>query len=294
MPHAPNAAAAASLASTDQADTSLSRIMDASLPTQPRVIMDDSDSETELKGPRTMRERRQAQNARFKAFILETAQQDVIKERDEVEKEIADEETSIRTLLEKQESTPIIANPRDYQVELFEKAKAQNTIAVLDTGSGKTLVAVLLLRHAIDQELEDRKFGWAPRISFFLVPSVNLVFQQWAVLKYNLDHAVEPLCGSMGCELWNKAEWDKHFAANQVIVCTADVLLQCLMHSFINIKQMNFLIFDEAHHAKKNNAYAKIIQDYYMAEPDEERRPKIFGSTFLEFLTRRQADWPLQ
>lgn len=32
------------------------------------------------------------------------------------------------------EKEKIITSPRDYQIELFEKAKKQNTIAVLDTG----------------------------------------------------------------------------------------------------------------------------------------------------------------
>ena len=41
---------------------------------------------------------------------------------------------SIRNLMSKQESNVIISNPREYQVELFEKAKQQNIIAVLDTG----------------------------------------------------------------------------------------------------------------------------------------------------------------
>ena len=80
-----------------------------------------------------------------------------------------DEELSIRLLMSKQESNVIITDPREYQVELFERAKKQNTIAVLDTGSGKTLIAVLLLKHIIDQELEDRSQGKSRRISFFLV-----------------------------------------------------------------------------------------------------------------------------
>jgi len=36
-------------------------------------------------------------------------------------------------------------------------------------GSGKTLIAVLLLKHVIEKELNDRAEGKPPRISFFLV-----------------------------------------------------------------------------------------------------------------------------
>lgn len=41
-------------------------------------------------------------------------------------------------------------------------------------GSGKTLIAVLLLRHVLDQELEDRAVGKKKRIAFFLVSLLNL------------------------------------------------------------------------------------------------------------------------
>lgn len=45
-----------------------------------------------------------------------------------------EENLSIRSLMAKQESNVIITDPREYQLELFEKAKKQNIIAVLDTG----------------------------------------------------------------------------------------------------------------------------------------------------------------
>ena len=45
-----------------------------------------------------------------------------------------DEVLSIRNLMSKQESNVIITDPREYQIELFEQAKNQNIIAVLDTG----------------------------------------------------------------------------------------------------------------------------------------------------------------
>lgn len=86
-------------------------------------------------------------------------------------------------------------------------------------------------------------------------------------------------CGEMGCDLWNKEAWAKHFNANMVIVCTAEVLRQCLHHSFINISQINLLIFDEAHHAKKNHSYACIIKDFYARQLPGTLLPRIFGMT---------------
>ncbi|KAL8726964.1 MAG: hypothetical protein Q9181_005872 [Wetmoreana brouardii] len=193
-------------------------------------------------------------------------------------KAVAGEQLTLRELMQNDQPR-IVGDAREYQLELFERAKKQNSIAVLDTGSGKTLIAVLLLRHIIDQELEDRAMGKKPRIAFFLVDSVTLVFQQHLVLERNVDQPVEKFCGEMGTDHWAKATWQEHLKRNMVIVCTAEILYQCLWRSFIRLDQINLLIFDEAHHAKKNHPYARIIKDYYINEGDLSKRPKIFGMT---------------
>lgn len=87
--------------------------------------------------------------------------------------------------------------------------------------------------------------------------SVTLVFQQAAVLYANIDQNIEKLCGAMGTDTWNRETWSRLFSENMIIVCTAEVLNQCLLHSFINMSQINILIFDEAHHAKKDHPYAR-------------------------------------
>lgn len=49
--------------------------------------------------------------------------------------------------------------PRDYQIELFERARRENTIAVLGTGTGKTLIACLLIKDILVQERVNRVNG---------------------------------------------------------------------------------------------------------------------------------------
>ncbi|KAF3043096.1 Dicer-like protein 1 [Didymella keratinophila] len=235
---------------------------------------------TRTHGPKTSSQRRRAQNDILAAFAANITSHVTQREFDEAAAKGANEEQlSIRDILAKQETAVRITNPRDYQTELFQRAKSGNIIAVLDTGSGKTHIATLLLRHVIDEELESRAKGGTPKTAFFLVDSVNLVIQQANVLRCGLDQGVEPVCGAMGASLWHKPTWDAHFAKNMVIVCTAEVLAQCLMHSFITMAQINLLIFDEAHHAKDNHPYARIMKDYYVHESDNLKRPRLFGMT---------------
>ena len=58
-----------------------------------------------------------------------------------------------------------------------------DTVVDFNAGSGKTLIAVLLLKYILDKELEDRAMGKPPRIAFFLV---RQVFRQ--VPRENTDH----------------------------------------------------------------------------------------------------------
>ncbi|KAK7755559.1 Dicer-like protein 1 [Diatrype stigma] len=186
---------------------------------------------------------------------------------------------SVSYIVRMAESEKIINTPREYQIELFEKAKEKNIIAVLDTGTGKTLIAALLLRHTIGQELEDRKAGKPPRLSFFVVDKVSLAYQQYEVLKCNLDYKIARFYGSAD-HLENTEFWKKQIEENMIIVCTADILLTCLHRAFVTMAQINLLIFDEAHHTKKNHPYARIIKDFYVTlEKQDLRRPRILGMT---------------
>jgi hypothetical protein len=49
--------------------------------------------------------------------------------------------------------------PRDYQLELYGRARRENTIAVLGTGTGKTLIACLLIKDILIQERVNRAAG---------------------------------------------------------------------------------------------------------------------------------------
>ena len=76
---------------------------------------------------------------------------------------------TIKALLSQRESRHIIGSPHAFQTELFERAKTQNTVVVADTGSGKTLVSMLLLNHIMDNELESRAAGQHRKVAFFVV-----------------------------------------------------------------------------------------------------------------------------
>lgn len=153
-------------------------------------------------------------------------------------------------------SKSLVGSVRDYQSELFARAKAENIITVLDTGSGKTLIAALLIKHMVAKELDDRAAGKLPRTSFFLANSVALVEQQHQMLCDNLAAPPAIVHGRI-IDSWTREEWKELLAKHEVVVCTAEILNRCLYRNIITIPEINLLVFDEAHHAKKEHPYSR-------------------------------------
>jgi endoribonuclease Dicer len=100
---------------------------------------------------------------------------------------------------------------------------------------------------------------------------------------------MDRFCGAMGSDLLDRRIWEKAWSENMVIVCTAEVLRNSLHHSFISMDRINLLIFDEAHHAKKDHPYARIIKDFYAQIEDKSKKPKIFGMTASPVDTRQNV-----
>ncbi|KAK1272022.1 hypothetical protein QJS04_geneDACA021027 [Acorus gramineus] len=93
---------------------------------------------------------------------------------------------------------------RGYQLEALEKAKKENTIVFLETGSGKTLIAVMLLKsyaHMIRKPSQ--------HIAVFLAPAVHLVSQQADVLEMHTDLKVGRFWGEMGVDFWSESTWNQ-------------------------------------------------------------------------------------
>jgi endoribonuclease Dicer len=117
-----------------------------------------------------------------------------------------DEDTqmdSIEDALARAKEKDILLNPRQYQSQLFEKAKTQNVIACLQTGSGKTLIAVLLLKHMFNEEVKLLQVnpaynGGRKRMSLFLGESIYRCWSGHISSHCSLYSEQDPSCTSAG------------------------------------------------------------------------------------------------
>ncbi|CAH2039182.1 unnamed protein product [Thlaspi arvense] len=183
------------------------------------------------------------------------------------------EEKSKRKPEERKEKV-VEEQARRYQLDVLEQAKAKNTIAFLETGAGKTLIAILLIK-SVHKDLmsQNRKM-----LSVFLVPKVPLVYQQAEVIRNQTSFQVGHYCGEMGQDFWDARRWQREFESKQVLVMTAQILLNILRHSIIRMEAINLLILDECHHAVKKHPYSLVMSEFYHTTP-KDKRPAIFGMT---------------
>ncbi|QHO06443.1 hypothetical protein HN51_065296 [Arachis hypogaea] len=165
---------------------------------------------------------------------------------------------------------------RSYQLEALEKAIHENTIVFLETGSGKTLIAIMLLRSYAYMLRKPSR-----HIAVFLVPKVVLVTQQAEAVKTHTDLKVGMYWGDMGVDYWDAATWKKEIDEHEVLVMTPAILLRSLRHSFLKLDMIKLLIMDECHHAKGRDPYACIMKEFYHRELNSgiSDLPRIFGMT---------------
>nr|CAD7415536.1 unnamed protein product [Timema poppensis] len=137
--------------------------------------------------------------------------------------------------------------PRGYQHQLLEKAFVQNTLLYLPTGSGKTYIAVMLIK-AMLQEIEP-PFEATGKRTVFMVNTVPLVEQQATYIQRFVPVSVGRYSGDRKVDFWSREVWLEELKNNQVLVMTAQIFLNNLSHGYITLDKVNLMIFDECHHA---------------------------------------------
>ncbi|EPS97555.1 hypothetical protein FOMPIDRAFT_1166449 [Fomitopsis schrenkii] len=177
--------------------------------------------------------------------------------------------------------TQPVFHTRSYQQELLEESLRANIIIALDTGSGKTHIAVLRIKHEVERE--PRKISW------FFAPTVALVEQQCDVIRKAIPVPVCMISGASEPNQWkDRALWRRVLESHRIIASTPQVLLDALLHGYVHLgRDIGLLVFDEAHHAIAKHPYNMIMQQFYFSLDKRTRdsgsndcvRPMVLGLT---------------
>lgn len=154
--------------------------------------------------------------------------------------------------------------PREYQNKILETCKRHNTLVVLPTGLGKTLVALMLAKERLKAFPESK--------IVLLAPTRPLVEQHYHYFKKHLEgnHEMHIFTGKINpkarAEIWKTA---------QIIFSTPQCIHFDLKNNLISMENVSLLIEDECHRCLKNYSYTFVAKSY----TENAKNPRILGLT---------------
>ncbi|EHA55558.1 dicer-like protein 2 [Pyricularia oryzae 70-15] len=164
---------------------------------------------------------------------------------------------------------------RAYQLEMFQASMQQNIIVSMDTGSGKTQVAVLRIRAELERTPPEKRV-------WFLAPTVALCAQQYEVIRSQIKVANSiVMTGDDNVDSWSDVQtWDAVLANVRVVVCTYMILFEALSHAFVTMDSISLLVMDEAHNCTGKFPGRLIMKRFYMPRKSAgDHVPHILGLT---------------
>jgi len=154
---------------------------------------------------------------------------------------------------------------RQYQINIARSAANKNSLVVLPTGLGKTAIALILIADNLKKE--NGKI-------LFLAPTKPLVNQHAQYLQEFLNYDEEKIIVFTGevSPAKRKDIWDK----SKIIISTPQVIENDLLSKRLNLADVSFIIFDEAHHATGDYSYV-FVSEMYLKHREKKRH--VLGIT---------------
>jgi ERCC4-related helicase len=186
---------------------------------------------------------------------------------------------------------------RLYQKNIAESAYRRNTMVILPTALGKTVISLLVCA--------DMLYSYRDRRVLMMAPTRPLISQHMksfsSILKI-LDEQIAGVTGKTPPEA-RRAVWDKK--DSRLIFATPQVVKNDLEEGRLHLRDFSLLVFDEAHRAVKDYAYTSIAKEYInhsscpvilamTASPGAERKrvQEICDNLFIEHVEYRSEDAP--
>ncbi len=141
---------------------------------------------------------------------------------------------------------------REYQKKIARTAASTNTLVVLPTGLGKTMIAVIVAAERLKKYPESK--------IMVLAPTKPLVLQHFATFKKSLslpEGSFAALTGTVDPEerqvLWLKS---------RAIFATPQTVYNDVRRGRVSLRDVVLAVFDEAHRSVKDYTYTKLAEVY--------------------------------
>jgi Fanconi anemia group M protein len=190
-----------------------------------------------------------------------------------------------------------VLQSREYQKNISRNALSKNTLVILPTALGKTIISLLVSVNTL--------YNYRRKRILILAPTRPLVNQHWksfvSYLKF-LDEQMAVVTGKIPpyarSIVWNRNEI-------RLVFSTPEVVRNDIREKRLELNNFYLVVFDEAHRAVKDYAYT-FIADQYMkhcsfplilgltASPGSEKNKiqEICNNLFTEHLEYRTEEDP--
>jgi ERCC4-related helicase len=158
--------------------------------------------------------------------------------------------------------------PRLYQEKIFASAAKRNSLVVLPTGLGKTMIALMLAAHRGK--------------TLFLAPTKPLCEQHMKLFETHSDGIFSILTGEVSPEERKNVE----VKSVDVIFATPQTIQNDLIARRMKFDDIKLLIIDEAHRAVGDYAYVWLAKQYRELAKD----PLILGLTASPGHTKEEIE----
>ncbi len=161
---------------------------------------------------------------------------------------------------------PETVEARLYQQTIAEKACQKNTMVILPTALGKTVISALVAAHFLYNH-------WGMRI-MVMAPTRPLVLQHKDTFGEFLRIKAEDMVVLTGRVPpgYRKHLWE---GDAKIFFATPQVVRNDLQSGVLSLENFSFILFDECHRARKNYAYTLVAKKY----AEQARWPIIMATT---------------
>ena len=171
----------------------------------------------------------------------------------ELEERKSNKNSKIKYLREKQ------IEHREYQLKIAQACASKNSLVVLPTGLGKTIIGVYVAAKILE--------NFPPKTKVIVLaptrPLINQHYDSFRSLMTIPEEQFVVLTGKIPPE--KRVDF---FRENQIVFYTPQTLRNDLANRKYTLESVCLIVFDEAHHASGDYAYTLIADEYMDQNPD--------------------------
>ena len=184
---------------------------------------------------------------------------------------------------------------RQYQKNIADSATNRNTLVILPTALGKTIISVLMCADVLYKYRDKRVLVMAPTR-----PLVGQHLKLFSSVLKILEEQMASVTGKTPPE-YRGAVWSKKEV--RLVFATPEIVKNDLSEGRLQFRDFSLLVFDEAHKAVKDYSYPSIAREYtsqapcpmilaLTASPGAERKrvQEVCDNLFIENIEYRNED----